>query len=44
MRSMWVWLASMGVASFCLRLLLFFSWKWFLPAWRTITLPLPVTL
>lgn len=28
-----------------LRLLLdFFSWKWFLPAWRTVTLPEPVTL
>ena len=37
-------LACCFIDNLFLLLLLFFSWKWFLPARRTVTLPEPVTL
>ena len=36
-------LATCFIVSLLRLVELFFSWKWFLPAWRTVTLPLPVT-
>ena len=37
-------LATCFIVSLLRLLLDFFSWKWFFPAWRTVTLPDPVTL